>query len=282
MGDGDVSQAMPALGGDADEVGESPFVDADWVAARLGENGLRVLDVREEWEYEGIGHLPGAVNVPFDRFRDAGEADAGMLPGAEALATLLGTAGVEPGDTLVVYDDEHGVFASRVAVTARLYGHEDVRVLDGDYSAWSRRHPVETNPVTPEPAPYPTPGDIDRPLVDADGVREAAEDPDTVLVDTRTREEFEAGHVRGAVQLDWRDLVDPDTRGLKPRETLLAELAELGIVPDRPVVLYCNTARRLSHTYLVLLHLGFEDVSFYERSLTDWRARGLELEVGAE
>lgn len=282
LGDGDVSQAMPALGGDADEVGETPFVDADWVAARLGENGLGVLDVREEWEYEGIGHLPGAVNVPFDRFRDAGEADAGMLPGAEALATLLGTAGVEPGDTLVVYDDEHGVFASRVAVTARLYGHEDVRVLDGDYSAWSRRHPVETNPVTPEPVPYPTPGDVDRPLVDAVDVREAAEDPDTVLVDTRTREEFEAGHVRGAIQLDWRDLVDPDTRGLKPSETLLAELAELGIVPDRPVVLYCNTARRLSHTYLVLLHLGFGDVSFYEGSLTDWRARGLELEVGAE
>ena len=260
--------------------GPPPFVDADWLADRLGEPGLRVLDVREAWEYEGIGHLPGAVNVPFDRFRDAGDADAGMLPGADVLAEVLGAAGVGPDDTLLTYDDEHGVYAARVAVTARLYGHEDARVLDGDFSAWSRHHPTETGPVTPEPVEYPTPGDVDRPLVGADEVRAAATDPATVLVDTRTREEFDAGHVRGAVQLDWRDLVDPETRGLRPADDLLDDLAARGLEPDRPVVLYCNTARRLSHTYLALRHLGFEDVRFYEGSLTDWRERGLDLVAG--
>ncbi len=259
---------------------ESPFVSADWLAANLDRPDLRVLDVREPWEYEGIGHLPGAVNVPFDRFRDAGEADAGMLPGAEVVAGLLGDAGVGPDDAVVVYDDEHGVFASRVAVTARLYGHADARVLDGDFSAWTRSHPAETGAVDVEPVDYPLPGPVDRPLTDADGVREAAASPDVALVDTRTPEEFAAGHVRGAVNLDWRDLVDPAGRGLLPDDVLLDRLSAAGIEPGRPVVLYCNTARRLSHTFLVLAHLGFEDVVFYEGSLTDWRERGLDLVAG--
>ena len=277
----DAAGTGPDGGPDGDGTeGPGPFVGADWLADHLDDPSVRVLDVREAWEYDGIGHLPGAVNVPFDRFRDAGDADDGMLPGAAKVAALLGDAGVGPEDTIVAYDDEHGVYAARVAVTARLYGHADARVLDGDYSAWSREHPTETGPVALEPVAYPVPGDVERPLVDADAVREAAADPGVDLVDTRTREEYAAGHVRGAVHLDWRDLVDPEGRGLRPAPDLLATLAGAELTPDRPVVLYCNTARRLSHTYLALRALGFEDVRFYEGSLEDWRERGLELVAG--
>jgi len=95
-------------------------VDSDWVAARLEE--LRVIDVRDAWEYDGIGHLPGAVNVPFDAFRAerhaaaGGEGEAGMLPGAERFGALLGDAGVSRDD-VVAYDDTHGVFALGTATT---------------------------------------------------------------------------------------------------------------------------------------------------------------------
>lgn len=260
--------------------GLPPFIEANRVTTLLDEPGVRLLDVRESWEYEGIGHLPGAVNIPFDRFRDAGPADAGMLPGATVLGDLLGGVGVNADDALIVYDDEHGVYASRVAVTARLYGHDDAHVLDGDYSAWSLCHRTSLEPVSPDPVDYTTPTDVDRPLVDADGVRAATEHPETAVVDTRTKQEFAEGHVRGATQLDWRDLVDPETRGLRAVDDLLAVLAEKDLDPTSPVVLYCNTARRLSHTYLVLLQLDFEDVRFYEGSLTDWRERGLELVTG--
>jgi thiosulfate/3-mercaptopyruvate sulfurtransferase len=260
---------------------EDVVVDADWLADRLAE--VRVVDVRDAWEYDGIGHLPGAVNVPFDSFRadESGQAEAGMLPGADTFADLAGAAGVATGDEVVAYDDTHGVFAARFLVTALLYGHdlERLHLLEGDYSAWSRGHEVSREAVDPGPASYDAAFDPEGPLVTIEAVRDAVGDPDTVVVDTREDWEYEEGHLPGAVRVDWREAVDEDTRGLKPRGVLLDLLADRGVTPDRRVVLYCNTARRISHTYLVLLHLGFDDVGFYEGSLTEWAAEGGEVET---
>ena len=120
----------------------------------------------------------------------------------------------------------------------------------------------------------------DSPLVDADAVAAAADDPGTVLVDTREDWEFAEGHIPGAVRLDWRELVDDETRGLTPRATRREILQERGIMPDERILLYCNTARRISHTYVVLRDLGYPDLAFYEGSLTEWAAAGRPLSTG--
>jgi thiosulfate/3-mercaptopyruvate sulfurtransferase len=253
---------------------ENIVVSADWLAARLDE--VQVVDVRDAWEFDGIGHVPGAVNVPFDRFRsDAG--GEGMLPGAARWAALMEEAGIATDDRIVAYDDEHGVFAARFLVTALLYGHEDVHLLDGDFSAWRRSRETTTEAAPTATATYEVREPASSPLVGFETVR-AALGEDAVVVDTRERREYEEGHLPGAVQLDWRDLVDVETRGLKPDAELEALLADLGITPDRRIVLYCNTARRISHTYVVLRHLGYERVDFYEGSLTEWIERGGPLE----
>jgi thiosulfate/3-mercaptopyruvate sulfurtransferase len=255
---------------------EQVVVSGAWLASRLDDPDVRVVDVRDEWEFDGIGHVPGAVNVPFERFRSAGDDDSGMLPGADVWADLLGEAGIEPDDTVVAYDDTHGVFAARFLVTAELYGHTDFHLLDGDYSAWNRDHETTTDPTPVDPTTYEVSDPTNSPLVDYETVLDVVEsdDSDTVVVDTREAWEFDEGHLPGAVHVDWRDAVDEETRGLKPREELLETFAEAGVTPDKRVVLYCNTARRISHTYLVLRHLGFGDVAFYEGSLTEWDDRG--------
>jgi thiosulfate/3-mercaptopyruvate sulfurtransferase len=250
-------------------------VSADWLAGHLDREDLVVMDVRDAWEYDGIGHVPGAVNVPFESFRSE-EGDEGMLPGADTWTRLMSEAGVSQDDTLVAYDDHHGVFAARFLVTALLYGHRGLHLLDGDYSAWTREHPVSTGSPGVEITTYEVREPEDSPLIPMDEV-EAAIDADAVLVDTRTPEELADGHIPGAVNLDWVELVDDDTRGLKPRDELVAVLADYGITRDRRVVLYCNTARRISHTYVVLRHLGFERVDFYEGSLTEWLDEGGEV-----
>jgi thiosulfate/3-mercaptopyruvate sulfurtransferase len=261
-------------------------VSADWLADRLDE--VRVVDVRDAWEFDALGHVPGAVNVPFDSFRaDAHAAESGagegqgMLPGADVFAQLMGEAGITREDDVVAYDDHHGVFAARLLVTAELYGHplERLHLLDGDFSAWQLTHETTDETPDPEPAAYETGEPASSPLVDMAAVA-AAVDSEAVIVDTREDWEYEEAHIPGAVRLDWRELVDDENRGLKPRAEMNSILDERRITRDSRVVLYCNTARRISHTYVVLRHLGYEDLAFYEGSLTEWEGAGREVERG--
>jgi thiosulfate/3-mercaptopyruvate sulfurtransferase len=261
-------------------------VSASWLADNL--DSVRVVDVRDAWEYDGIGHVPGAVNVPFDSFRadehaaesgDEGEG-GGMLPGEDAFARLMQDVGISQDDDVVAYDDDHGVFAARFLVTAELYGHptDRLHLLNGDFSAWQLEYETTSETPDPEPSEYEASLLAETPLVDADAVAAATDDPDTVIVDTREQWEYEESHIPGAIRLDWRELVDDDTRGLKDDATVREILTERGIVPDKRVLLYCNTARRISHTYVVLRHLGYEDFAFYEGSLTEWEAAGRPVE----
>ena len=273
-------------------------VSAEWVADRRGD--VRVVDVRDAWEFDGIGHIPGAVNVPFDAFRagehaaesggtgddgtDSAEGDGdsqGMLPGAEVFADLMGEAGITREDDIVAYDDTHGVFAARLLVTAELYGHsgERLHLLDGDFSAWRLDHETSSEPADVTPTTYEVTPPTETPLVGVEDVADAVDAPDTVIVDTREEWEYEEGHIPGAVRLDWRELVDDESRGLKARAEIESILADRGVDPDKRVVLYCNTARRISHTYVVLRHLGYENLAFYEGSLTEWKAADRPLET---
>jgi thiosulfate/3-mercaptopyruvate sulfurtransferase len=256
-------------------------VAAEWVADRLDE--IAIVDVRDAWEYDGIGHIPSAVNIPFDEFRaeEHGEAEAGMLPGAGAFAALAGAAGIDNESDIVAYDDTHGVFAARFLVTAELYGHdpEKLHLLDGDYSSWNLEFEVSSEGPSPEPTTYDAAFDEDGPLVGIEFVRDALEDPDAVIVDTREEWEYEEGHIPGAVRVDWRELVDDDTRGLRPEAEMRELLEDRGVTPDKHVLLYCNTARRISHTYTVLRALGYEELAFYEGSLTEWEREGGQLET---
>ena len=151
-------------------------VPAGWLADRLGD--AHVLDVRDAWEYDGIGHVPGAVNVPFDSFRSASAGEAGMLPGADRFADLIAEAGVGSDDDVVAYDDTHGVFAARLLVTAELYGHDPDRLhlLDGDFSSWKLEHPTGEEPPAPPAADYEASFQRDGPLVEL----EAATPPERV------------------------------------------------------------------------------------------------------
>jgi thiosulfate/3-mercaptopyruvate sulfurtransferase len=251
-------------------------VTVEWLADHLDDPTVHVVDVRDAWEYDGIGHVPGSVSIPFDEFRDEGGDDRGMLPGSEVFAELMCEAGIERADRIVAYDDDHGVFAARVLVTAELYGHppDRLHLLNGDYSGWMREHEVTTEVADVDVSAYEVVEPEETPLIEREGVERAIEDTETVIVDTREEWEYEEGHIPGAIRLDWRELVDEESRGLLGRAELLGVLEEHGITKDRRVVLYCNTARRISHTYWVLRWLGYEDVWFYEGSLTEWEREG--------
>ena len=257
------------------------LVDSAWVADRLDE--VRLVDVREGWEFDALGHLPGAISIPFERYRDDDSPDPGTLPGAEAFAELLAEAGIAPEDTIVAYDDTHGVFAARLVLTALVYGHDDARLLDGDFSAWRREHEITDAEPDTEPVEYESSQVAsDAPIVDREAVEAAIENGETTLIDTREAWEYDESHLPGAIRLDWMELVDEGTRGVKSPSEIESLLADRGIDTDRErrIILYCNTSRRLSHTFVVLRSLGFENVAVYEGSMTEWTDAGGAVTAG--
>lgn len=256
---------------------ETSLVDPAWLADHQNDPSVHIVDVREPWAYDSIGHLPGAVNIPFDSYRDADSGDPGTLPGADAFAQLLSEAGIAPGDTIVAYDDTHGVFAARLLLTALAYGHENVALLDGDFSSWQRAFKTTTESPTVEPVTHT----IDSlattaPIVDRAAVETVIDDETVTLLDTRDEAEYEEQHIPGAIRIDWREFVDDESRGVRSAAEIETLLADRGISTDRDhrIILYCNTSRRLSHTFVVLRSLGFTDVAIYEGSMTDWTAAG--------
>ena len=244
------------------------FVSPEWVDAYR--ERVAIVDVRDPTSYATLGHIPGAVNIPIDRLRDPTSVKAGMLPDAEMFSELLGEAGLRSEDRIVAYDDTRGVDAARFLVTAGVFGHEgDLHLLDGDITAWQQSYPTDSDGVETEASSYTIGTPAHAPTVQRDHVEDAI-DSDVLLVDTRTPTEFDQAHIPGAVHLGWEELVDGGTRRLHAASALEEILESRGITDDREIILYCNTARRLCHTYAVLQHLGYPRVSFYEGSLTDW------------
>lgn len=247
-------------------------VSPDWLA----ETDAVVVDVREEREYREVGHIPDAVSIPYEEFRDPGSVTTGKLPTPADFASLMEAAAITPGDPLLAHDGDGGVYAARFLLTAAVFGHEgDLALLDGGFDAWRQTRDIERGQPTTDPSghssTYPVAEDAIEEsdlVVDRDEV-EAAVEGDATLVDTRTVAEYEQSHIPGAVQVSWAELLD-DTDRLRPAAAIEELLAERGIHPEDRIVLYCNTARRLSHTLVVLAHLGFSDLAFYEGSLTDW------------
>lgn len=251
------------------------FVSCEWLSERT--ETVQTIDVRPTWEYER-GHIPGAVSIPFSAFRDSGDAAKGLLPGANAFAALLEEAGINRDTPLVAYDDEYGVYASRFIVTAEIYGHPILHLLDGDYTAWSWSYPTVRSTPDSQLGSYRLNPPTSSPLITYAEV-ETARASGAVVVDTRRWAEYRTVHITGAVHLDWRDLVCEWTRRIKPRGEVRTILAEKDITPDRRIVLYCNTARKLSYVYLVLKSLGYPDVAFYEEGITDWASHGGTVET---
>lgn len=238
-----------------------------------------IVDVRRAGESED-GHVPGAVRVPFEAFRDPGDGMPGMLPTPSGFASLLSDAGIAPDDAVVAYDDDFGVYAARFLVTAEAFGHDRdlLFVLDGDFHRWADTFGTSCAAPTSQATEYACRRPSDGPLVTAADLEDAL-DRDAVIVDTRDPLEFETVHLPGAVNFQWRTLVSEDPRGLKPRDEVTAILADHGITPDRPVWLYCNTARRLSFVYALLRHLGYDDVAIFEGGIDAWADHGGKVET---
>ena len=242
-----------------------------------------VVDARGPWDYFVQGHLPGAIWLPWWRFRD-GWLRTGALPrDLPALARRLATNGVDERRPVVVYGAARGGWGEegRVAWMLHYLGHPRVSILDGGIGAWTRAGGATTR-VRPRPgAAVFTARPVAAARASAADVARAAA-TGTLLLDVRSEAEWRGarrylsrrgGRIPGAVHLTWSDLLAADGT-LDRSPALAARLAALGLTPTRPVIAYCVGGVRSGEAFVALRALGFRHVRNYDGSWWEWERRG--------
>ena len=250
-----------------------------------GGGPLRILDVR--WRLDRpdgrpdylAGHVPGARYVDLDtQLARHGEPSEGRhpLPPVEQLERDVRSWGVDPGDTVVVYDDLSSLSAARAWWLLRYAGIEDVRLLDGALTAWTAAGlPLETGEVA---EPIPGSATLRYGALPALTIDEAAAFPAAgVLLDARAGERFRgevepidprAGHIPGARSAPTAENVDADGRFLSPAR-LRSRFAALGVAPGTPVAAYCGSGVTAAHEVVALALAGF-DGALFPGSWSQW------------
>lgn len=260
------------------------LVAADWLEQNLDNPQVRIIEVSVNPGVFERGHIPGAVNFVWHTdFVDAVQRD---IVSAERFQQLAQEAGINQDTTVVLYGDNNNWFAAWGAWIFRLYGFEDVRLLDGGRVKWE----ADGRPLSTDAASY-APGSFtintvnpDLRALKADVLRVVEGETPGVLVDIRSAAEYNgeifapegvqelsvrAGHIPGAINVPWGQNVKEDGT-FKSLDELRALYAGLGIDGSAPIVTYCRIGERAALTWFVLRELLGYEVALYDGSWTEW------------
>jgi thiosulfate/3-mercaptopyruvate sulfurtransferase len=260
------------------------LVSTEWLAERLGTPGLVVVESDEDVLLYETGHIAGAVKI--DWHTDLNDPVRRDYIDGEGFAKLLGSKGISRDTTVVIYGDKNNWWAAYALWVFTLFGHEDVRLLDGGRAKWEAEGREYTTDV-------PTPASVDYPVVERDDTAVRAFKDDVLahlgnpLIDVRSPEEYvgdrttapaypeegtlRAGHIPSAQSVPWAKAV-AENGTFKPLPELNAIYRDgAGLKDGDSVIAYCRIGERSSHTWFVLTHLlGFEGVRNYDGSWTEW------------
>lgn len=260
------------------------LVSTQWLADHLGTPGLVVVESDEDVLLYETGHIEGAIKI--DWHTDLNDPVVRDYLDGEGFAKLLSSKGIKRDDTVVIYGDKNNWWAAYALWVFSLFGHEDVRLLDGGRAKWE----AEGRPYTTE---VPTPEPTDYPVVERDDATLRAFKEDVLahlgkpLVDVRSPEEYSgerttapaypeegtlrAGHIPSAQSVPWAKAVADDGTFKRVDELNAIYRDGAGLKDGDDVIAYCRIGERSSHTWFVLTHLlGFDKVRNYDGSWTEW------------
>lgn len=268
------------------------------VAERLNDPRVRLLEVDVDTSAYDSGHLAGALGWNWKT--DLQRHPVRDIPTQDEWEALLGRSGITYDTTVVLYGDNNNWFAAFAYWLFKLYGHEDVRLMNGGRKKWVDEGRELTTEMPSYPAASYRVGRTNAGLrALRDEVRAALEGNGTVLVDVRSPGEYSGellapanlpqegaqrgGHIPGAQNIPWATAVAEDGT-FKPAEELRRIYGGTGITPDKAVIAYCRIGERSAHTWVVLHELlGYPSVRNFDGSWTEWGSLvGAPIAVGAE
>ena len=273
------------------------LVSTDWVAAHASDPNVRVVEVDVDTKAYDEGHVPGAIAWAWNtQLSDPVRRD---ILSKEQLEALFSNSGIGNETTLVLYGDNNNWFAAWAFWQAKIYGHQEIRIVDGGRKKWlSEGRELETGapPARPRTNYQATAPDLSlRAFLPQ--VQQAEHSHGAVLVDVRSPQEFtgeilappglpetcqRGGHIPGARNIPWAKACNDDGT-FKSIEDLQKLYRAEGADGSKPVIAYCRIGERSSHTWFVLKYLlGYNDVRNYDGSWTEWgNLVGADVERGA-
>lgn len=262
------------------------LVTTEWLEAHLGDPGLVVAESDEDVLLYDTGHIPGAVKI--DWHADLNDPLTRDYVDAAGFAALMSSKGITPGTTIVFYGDQNNWWAAYALWVTSLFGHADVRLLDGGRKKWvDEGRPMTTDVPAPAPADYPA-IERDDSVIRAYREQVLAHIGHGKLVDVRSPGEYSGellhmpeypqegalrgGHIPTAANVPWRRAANEDDGTFLPVDQLRAIYeGEIGLGTTDDVIAYCRIGERSSHTWFVLTHLlGFDNVRNYDGSWVEW------------
>jgi len=260
------------------------LVSTDWASQHLTAATTRVVEVDVDTSAYDQGHVPGAIGWNWTtELCDTLVRD--IIP-ADRFEALMSRSGIGNDTTVVLYGDNNNWFAAWAFWQMKIYGHRDVRIMNGGRKKWlAEGRPLDTQKPSPAPATYKAHAPDLSIRAFLPEVQDAVKRHSAALVDVRSPQEFtgeilappglpetcqRGGHIPGAKSVPWGKACNEDGT-FKSNEELQQLYGAVGVTPDRPVIAYCRIGERSSHTWFVLKHLlGYTDVKNYDGSWTEW------------
>ncbi|MFM1875207.1 MAG: hypothetical protein RL266_944 [Bacteroidota bacterium] len=242
----------------------------------------KLIDLRKPEEFDS-GHILGAQNVWRTDITDTAYPYGGMMPTQLHMELLLSKLGIEPADTLLIYDDKAECDAARLWWILKLYGHPNVKLLNGGLRSWVAANRQLTNAeVSHTPSNYQFHSQPDSSIyASISYLRSNLGSNAFVLLDTRSEQEFNGelkegaaygGHIENALNLDWAMAVDFNgTQKFLHADQLRSNFNAVGIDGTKPIITYCHSGVRSAHTLFVLTELlGYRNIKNYDGSWIEW------------
>jgi len=260
------------------------LVSTDWAAQHLGDPSIRIVEVDVDTKAYNEGHMPNAVGWAWDtQLCDTIQRD--IVPKAK-LEHLLGASGIDNNTTIILYGDNNNWFAAWAFWQLKIYGHKDVRLMNGGRKKWiAEGRDLSTDAPSAQTKTYRAKEPDFSLRAYLPEVQKASGEKAAQLVDVRSPQEFtgellappglpetcqRGGHVPGARNIPWGKACNEDGT-FKSAEDLRKLYGGEGITGEKPVIAYCRIGERSSHTWFVLTYLlGYKNVKNYDGSWTEW------------
>jgi thiosulfate/3-mercaptopyruvate sulfurtransferase len=259
------------------------LVDADWVESKLDDAKTVLVEVDEDTAAYDKNHLKGAVRL--DWKKDLQDPVRRDFVSKEQFEALLSAKGIANGDTVVLYGGNNNWFAAYAYWYFKLYGHDDVRLLDGGRKKWELDSRELVDEIVERPATTYTAKDQDRSIRAFRDEVEAAIGQKN-LVDVRSPDEYAGrllapahlpqeqsqrpGHIPTAANIPWSQAANDDGT-FKSEDDLTKLYGDKGVDLSKDTIAYCRIGERSAHTWFVLHEiLGQPNVKNYDGSWTEW------------